>query len=77
MFSTRSELIGNETFDPDPVTSVTETPSTSVRRSVYGPYGQSGETVIANGVHTVPGRRVYTTADIPEHEVRSLRSNDF
>ena len=72
VYKARSEQIGNETFDPDPITTVTETPSSSVRTAVRGPYGPNGETVTTTGVYTAPGRRVYSTADIPEHEVRSV-----
>lgn len=72
IFKSRSEQIGNETFNPDPVTTVTSIPPKSIRTTVRGPYGQAGENVITSGVYTAPGRKVYTTADIPEHEVRSI-----
>ena len=68
------ELIGTETFDPDPVTTITETPQTSARKAVRGPYGSQGENVVVSGVHKLPGQRVYSTADIPEHEVRSVHN---
>ena len=73
--NTRSEQIGVETFDPDPITTVTETPQQAIRRTVAGPYGASGERTVISGVHKLPGQRVYTTADIPEHEVRSVNNN--
>ena len=71
-YNTKTESVGVETFDPDPVTIVTDIPSTLVRTSVKGPYGPKGETVVTSGVYTSPGKRVYSTADIPEHEVRSV-----
>jgi len=71
-YNTRTEKIGNERFDPDPVTTVTDIPSRSVRTTVKGPYGPAGENVVTTGVYRSPGRRVYSTADIPEHEVRSV-----
>jgi hypothetical protein len=71
-YNARTEKIGNETFDPDPVTTVTDIPSRSVRTTVKGPYGPAGENVVTTGVYTSAGRRVYSTADIPEHEVRSF-----
>ena len=70
-YNARTEQIGTERFDPDPVTTVTDIPSRSVRTTVKGPYGPAGENVVTTGVYTSPGRRVYSTADIPEHEVRS------
>jgi hypothetical protein len=71
-YNARTEQIGTETFDPDPVTKVSEIPSRSVRTAVKGPYGPNGETVLTTGVYTAPGRRVYSTVDVPEHEVRSV-----
>jgi len=73
-YNTRTEKIGNETFDPDPITTVTDIPSRSVRTTVKGPYGSNGEDVVVSGVHKLPGRRVYSTADIPEHEIRSVNN---
>jgi hypothetical protein len=75
MVSQRTESVGRETFNPDPITEVTETPPTSVRRSVKGPYGSNGEDVIIPGIHTLPGTRTYTTTDFPEHEVRSINGS--
>ena len=72
IYKSRSEQIGNETFNPDPVTTVTSIQPKTMRTTVRGPYGQAGENVITSGVYTAPGRKVYTTADIPEHEVRSI-----
>jgi len=72
-FTTKSEQIGTERFDPDPITTVTNIPPKSVRTTVNGPYGQSGENISTNGVYTSPGRRIYSTRDIPEHEVRSIQ----
>jgi len=72
VINSRSEKMGNERFDPDPVTTVTNIPAKSVRTLVRGPYGPSGENVITAGVYTTPAKKIYTTADIPEHEIRSL-----
>ena len=72
VYRTRTEVVGNETFNPDPITTVTNIPPTSMRTAVRGPYGPSGENVPITGVYTSPGRRVYSTNDIPEHEVRSV-----
>jgi hypothetical protein len=71
-YNARTEQIGNETFDPDPITKVSEIPPRSVRTAVRGPYGANGENVVTTGVYTAPGRRVYSTIDVPEHEVRSI-----
>lgn len=69
--SQRIEHVGQETFDPDPVTTVEETPPVAVRRQVRGPYGPNGEDAVVSGVYKSPGQRVYRTTDIPEHPVTS------
>lgn len=74
MYSQRVEQVGPETFDPDPVTTVSETPSTAVRRNVTGPYGPNGENIPISGVYKQPGQRRYVTRDIPEHPVQSTFS---
>ena len=71
IYSQRVEQLGDETFDPDPVTSVIDTPPTTLRRTVNGPYGPSGENIDVTGVHKIPGQRTYVTRDIPEHPVTS------
>jgi len=71
IYNQRVEKLGEETFDPDPVTSVIDTPPTTVRRTVNGPYGPSGENIDVTGVHKIPGQRTYVTRDIPEHPVVS------
>jgi len=71
VYSQRVEKLGEETFDPDPVTSVVDTPPTTIRRTVNGPYGPSGENMDVTGVHKIPGQRTYVTRDIPEHPVVS------
>ena len=71
IYSQRVEQLGEETFDPDPVTSVIDTPPTTLRRTVNGPYGPSGENIDVTGVHKIPGQRTYVTRDIPEHPVTS------
>jgi hypothetical protein len=65
------EQLGDETFDPDPITSVVDKPPTTLRRTVTGPYGPNGENIEISGVHKIPGQRTYVTADIPEHRVTS------
>jgi hypothetical protein len=76
IYSQRVEKLGDETFDPDPVTSVIDTPSTAVRRTANGPYGPNGENINITGVHKLPGTRTYTTRDIPEHPVTSNLTGD-
>jgi hypothetical protein len=71
VYSQRVEKLGDETFDPDPVTSVIDSPPTTLRRTVNGPYGPSGENIDVTGVHKIPGQRTYITRDIPEHPVTS------
>ena len=71
----RSERIGNETFNPDPIMSVMETPERTVRETVRGPYGKGGNIAPISGTHKYPGQRTYTTSNIPEHEVRSMGNN--
>lgn len=71
VYNQRVERLGEETFDPDPVTSVIDTPPTAVRRTVNGPYGPAGENMDITGVHKIPGQRTYVTRDIPEHPVTS------
>lgn len=71
VYSQRVEKLGDETFDPDPVTSVIDTPPTTLRRTVNGPYGPNGENIDVTGVHKIPGQRTYVTRDIPEHPVVS------
>lgn len=75
VYNQRIERLGEETFDPDPVTSVIDTPGTAVRRTVNGPYGPSGENMDITGVHKIPGQRTFVTRDIPEHPVTSALSN--
>lgn len=75
VYSQRTELVGPETFDPDPVTTFTETPPTAVRRNVQGPYGPNNENIEVSGVHKLPGQRTYVTRDIPEHPVTSGLTN--
>ena len=71
IYSQRTEQLGDETFDPDPVTSVIDRPPTTLRRTVNGPYGPAGENIDVTGVHKIPGQRTYVTRDIPEHPVVS------
>lgn len=71
VYSQRVEKLGDETFNPDPVTSVIDTPPTTLRRTVNGPYGPSGENIDVTGIHKIPGQRTYVTRDIPEHPVVS------
>ena len=71
VYSQRVERLGDETFDPDPVTSVIDSPPTTLRRTVNGPYGPNGENIDVTGVHKIPGQRTYVTRDIPEHPVTS------
>ena len=71
IYSQRVEQLGDETFDPDPVTSVIDKPPTTLRRTVNGPYGPSGENIDVTGIHKIPGQRTYVTRDIPEHPVTS------
>jgi len=71
IYSQRVEQLGEETFNPDPVTSVLDKPPTTVRRTVNGPYGPSGENIDVTGIHKIPGQRTYITRDIPEHAVTS------
>ena len=71
VYSQRVEQLGDETFDPDPVTSVIDKPPTTLRRTVNGPYGPSGENIDVTGVHKIPGQRTYVTRNIPEHPVTS------
>lgn len=70
-YSERRETIGEETFDPDPVTTVTRISSQPVRTTVRGPYGVNGEYVNATGVYKAPDQLRYTTYDYPEHRVGS------
>lgn len=67
--SERIERVGQETFDPDPQTTVEERPPVAVRTNARGPYGPNGEDAVVSGVYKVPGQRVYRTRDIPEHPV--------
>lgn len=76
IYSQRVEQLGNETFDPDPVTSVIDKPPSTLRRTVKGPYGPSGEDIEVTGIHKIPGKRTFITRDIPEHPVTS-NLNDF
>lgn len=71
VYSSRTETIGEEKFDPDPVTQVIEEQSRSFKEEVIGPYGPNGENVRISGIHTIPGQRRYITTDIPNHTVRS------
>ena len=71
VYNQRVEQLGEETFDPDPVTSVIDKPPTAIRRTVNGPYGPAGENMDITGVHKIPGQRTYITRDIPEHPVTS------
>lgn len=75
IYSQKVVQLGNETFNPDPVTSVVETPGQSVRRTVSGPYGENGEETQVTGTHKIPGQRKYITKNIPEHDVISDISN--
>jgi hypothetical protein len=68
-YSERRESIGRETFDPDPVTTVTRIPSSPVHTTVQGPYGPRGQDAVVSGVYTPPDRLQYTTYDYPEHEI--------
>ena len=71
VYSERTEVTGQETFDPDPQTSVLETPAKSRRRTVIGPYGPNGSDMKVSGVHTLPATRKIITRDIPNHPVSS------
>lgn len=73
--SERIERVGQETFDPDPQTTIEERPGVAVRRNVRGPYGPNGEDAVVSGVHKLPGERVVRTRDIPEHPVTSNYSS--
>lgn len=77
VYNSRTVTVGNEQFDPDPITRVVEEPGTLVREDVFGPYGPNGEYVRVSGVHTLPGQRRYITTDIPNHTVRTntVRTN--
>lgn len=68
---THTELVGNETFDPDPQSIVTESPPVRVRRTATGPYGPGGSQATVTGVYKGPAVRTYTSHDIDEHEVVS------
>lgn len=76
LYSERVETIGDETFDPDPYTTVSETSSSRSQKTVRGPYGENNEDVIVSGVYSKPGVRTYTTRDIPEHRVRTGNVNN-
>lgn len=68
-YSETRETIGEETFDPDPVTTVTRTSQPPVRTTVRGPYGVNGEYANTTGVYKAPDQLRYTTYDYPEHRV--------
>lgn len=65
----RQELVGQEAFDPDPQTYITETPQPARRLTVAGPYGPNGEPTRVSGVYKPPNVRTYTTHDVHEHPV--------
>ena len=67
--------LGNETFDPDPETTVVVTPGQSIRRAVTGPYGNGGTETQVTGVHTIPEQNTYITKNIPKHDVISDHSD--
>lgn len=68
-YSERTEIVGDETFDPDPVTVPTKIQPPSIRTTVRGPYGTNGQIVNTTGVYTPPQETRYTTYDYPEHSV--------
>lgn len=74
-YSERTERIGQEMFDPDPVESTIVTPGESVRRVIVGPYGEAGQNIEISGVHTLPSVKRTITRDIPPHAVQSDLSN--
>lgn len=76
VYNTRTINVGEEEFDPDPITTVVEEPGLSIRDEVYGPYGPNGEMIRTTGVHNLPGTRRYITTDIPNHSVRT-NSNTY
>lgn len=67
---TRTALVGQEHFDPDPQQIVTTSPSTPRRMVVQGPYGPGGQQAQVAGVYTPPATVTTTNYDIANHPVR-------
>ena len=65
----RSQLIGQATFDPDPITSTYETQPSAQRVTAIGPYGQGGQQTSITGIYKPGSIRTYVTSDIHEHPV--------
>ncbi|CAH6420345.1 Protein kinase [uncultured virus] len=65
----KSEVVGQGTFDPDPITQVVVTQPTPQRTTVIGPYGPGGQEIQTTGVYTPPAYRQYITTDIQGHPV--------
>lgn len=65
----RSEVIGQETFDPDPITTSYVSQPPPQRVTAVGPYGINGEHGTFTGIYKPPAVRTHVTRDVHEHPV--------
>ena len=66
---TSTYVAGRPSFDPDPVDVFTQSPGTSQRAFVKGPYGPNGEEIGVSGTLTSAPTATKRTYDIPDHQV--------
>ena len=70
----RSEVVGQATFDPDPITSSYDSQPAPQRVTAIGPYGAGGQQTTLTGVYKPATIRTHVTSDLHEHPVNVIQA---